>query len=62
MTIAKNQNTFAKRNREMEKKRKADEKREDRRKRQTDEPLSPQDSAALVVDLDDGNPPSVDRK
>lgn len=61
MTIAKNQNTFAKRNREMEKKRKADDKRADRLKRKTEEPLFPQDSAALVVDPYDGNPPSVDR-
>ena len=61
MTIAKNQNTFAKRNREMEKKRKADDKRADRLKRKTEEPLSPQDSAPLIVDPDDGNPPSVDR-
>ena len=45
----------------MEKKRKADEKRVDRQKRKTDEPLTPQDSAALVVDPDDGNPPSVNR-
>ena len=45
----------------MEKKRKADEKREDRHKRKTQEPLSPSDSAALVVDPDDGNPPVVDR-
>jgi hypothetical protein len=33
ITIAKNQNTFAKRSREMEKRRKADDKRQDRQKR-----------------------------
>lgn len=46
----------------MEKKRKADEKRADRLKRKTDEPISPQDSAPLVVDPEDGNPPSIDRR
>jgi hypothetical protein len=40
IAIAKNQNTFAKRLREMEKKRKADQKRVDRRKRK-DQPAEP---------------------
>ena len=61
MTIAKNQNTFAKRNREMEKKRKADDKRVDRRKRKDEGPLPPSEPGMLVVDPDDGNPPTINK-
>ena len=43
MIIAKNQNTFAKRAREMEKKRKAEEKLSRRKERQAAEPVLPQD-------------------
>lgn len=47
--IAKNQNTFAKRNREMEKKRKADEKRQDREKKKNEEPLAPGESGIQIA-------------
>ena len=42
LIIAKNQNTFAKRAREMEKKRKAEEKRIRRKERKTAEPTLPE--------------------
>ncbi|HUS39142.1 MAG: hypothetical protein WBF93_19240 [Pirellulales bacterium] len=52
--MAKNQNTFAKRQREMEKKRKADDKRS-RRQRKKDNPDSPEFAMSGEVD-EDGNP------
>jgi len=47
--IAKNQNTFAKRNREMEKKRKADEKRQDRQKKKDEGPLPGTESGIQIA-------------
>jgi hypothetical protein len=58
-TIAKNQNTFAKRNREMEKKRKADEKRVDRQKRKEEGPLPEADPATLAAQHPDNQHPDA---
>ena len=48
-TIAKNQNTFAKRTREVEKRRKADDKRQDREKRKAIALLPPSERPVPVL-------------
>jgi hypothetical protein len=56
LTITKNQNTFAKRQREMEKKRKAEDKRARRKERKEIENVSPIESA----NDDSSDPETVD--
>ena len=50
--IAKNQNTFAKRQREMEKKRKAEEKIKRRNERRAEESTLPPDASDALVELE----------
>ena len=57
ITIAKNQNTFAKRSREMEKRRKADDKRQDRLKRKDEAALPGAAPSVPVIDHPDPNQP-----